>query len=265
MKQSIRAFGWTITISMLIIFAFLVTAVYSMFQTILIGQGISLGAPEARVINGTIILSMPLTINNTGYYDITKLNLTTIIKDSNGTTIAKASTSIERIPKGLAVTRWHDILNPADILSNIAYLLFNDTMFVANFSIGLRYANALAFRLTMANNSFPWGAPFYNFTSTGTSPPYSNGTHLLADVFLGFENHSPFGFNGTLYLNIYNEYAESIGSGSQMIDVSPSSRFDAPINVVIEKPADYTGRGYVEVAFDVLMLGHIELGRLPYG
>lgn len=265
MRQSIRAFGWTITISTLLLFTFLVTAIYSMFQTTLIGQGMKLGAPEARVINSTIILSMPLTINNTGYYDITKLNLTTTIKDSNGTTIAKASTSIERIPKGSNVTRWHDILNLADILSNIAYLLFNDTMFVADFSIGLRYANALAFHLTMANNSFPWGAPFYNFTLTGISPPHSNGTHLLADVFLGFENHSPSGFNGTLYLKIYNEYEESIGSGSRVVDVSPGSRFDAPISVAIEKPANYTGRGYVEVSFDVLMLGYIELGSLPYG
>lgn len=75
MRQSIRALGWTITISMLILFAFLATAVYSVFQTVVMEQGIKFGEFQSHPSNDTFVLSIPITVNNTGYYDIRFLQM----------------------------------------------------------------------------------------------------------------------------------------------------------------------------------------------
>ncbi len=266
MKQSIRALGWTITISMIILFAFLVTAVYSLAQSILMSQGMQFGDFQLHIQNNTFILSATLIINNTGYYDITDLNLTTVLRDPNGTVIAEASTPFGKIAKGSTVAEMHNIsLNLADILSNMTYLLFEDTELKIDFSMEMSYAYALNFRFTMANMSMPWGAPLYNFNITGISPPYFNGTQLMLDIFLGFENHSPLDIAGIVNLMIYNETGGYIGRGSGVINATSHSGFGGPITILVENPSSYSGAGYVEVSFDIPDIGHVELGRIYYG
>ncbi|HIE19223.1 TPA: hypothetical protein EYP75_05810, partial [Candidatus Bathyarchaeota archaeon] len=62
MRQSIRALGWTVTISTLILFAFLASAVYSIFQIALMDQGIRMGEMRTEFKDGSLKLSMPIEI-----------------------------------------------------------------------------------------------------------------------------------------------------------------------------------------------------------
>jgi len=269
MRQSIRALGWAITLSTLILFLFLATAFFSLFQTIMMGQGIGFGGFQTSFSNNRLILSVPITVNNTGYYDINDFKLTTALKAYDGTTLLTNSTVIEEIKRGSAETRQHSLsMNLTDILSDMTYLLFNDTEFKIDFSVGFRYAHALSFQLAMMNTSMHWGAPLYGLNLTEVSSPSFNGTHLSTDLNLQLENHSFLDMFMNLSLKIYNEKGKYVGSGKELIHVPPGSRLNEPIKIVIEteNPDDFTGRGYVEVYLELPMIDYsFELGRIDYG
>jgi hypothetical protein len=273
-RQSIRALGWTITISMLILFAFLVTAVYSVFQTVLMEQGIRFGEPQGpRFLNNTFVLSIPVTVNNTGYYDITDFHITTTLKDFNGTTLTTDSAFIEKVGKGSNETRLLDLsLSLVDILSNMTYLLFNDTEFKIDLSVGLTCAYALSFHLTVTNMSLPgaeeWGAPLHGFTLRDVRLSSFNETHLVLDVFLEFENHSFFDIVGKPYLKVYNEAVGYIACCIGSVNVPSHSGFSdmCTIEIEIENPLNYTGKGNVEVYFELPLVDYtFELGSVSYG
>ncbi len=267
MRQSIRALGWTITISMLILFAFLVTAVYSAFQTVLMAQGIRFDEFQGHFSNNTFTLSTPITVNNTGYYDITDFNITTTLKAFNGTTLTTNSTFIEKIEKGSVKSRLHNLsLSLVNILSNMKYLLFNDTEFEIDFSVGFRYAYALSFTLTVMNTSIPWGAPLHGFSLREVRVSSFNETHLVLDVFLEFENHSSFDIVGDLYFEVYNETGGYIGSGMVHINVPSHSGFSDMCTTNIEMENPFTGKGNVEVYFELPLVDYtFELGSVSYG
>ncbi len=273
MRQSIRALGWTITISMLILFAFLVTAVYSVFQTVLMEQGIRFGEFQGHFSNNTFTLSTSITVNNTGYYDITDFNITTTLKAFNGTMLITNSTFIAEIEKGSVKSRLHNLsLSLVSILSNMTHLLFNDTELEIDFSVGFRYAYALSFHLTVTNMSIPgaeeWGAPLHGFTVRDVRLSRLNKTHLVLNVFLEFENHSSFDIIGKSHLKVYNETGGYIGSGTGSVNVPSHSGFSDTYTVEIkmENPQNYTEKGNIEVYFELPLVDYtFELGSVSYG
>lgn len=268
MRQSIRALGWAITISMLLLFTFLVTSVYSLVQTILMNQGISLSnEPQVSFSNGTLTLSFTLSVNNTGYYDISDLNVTTVLMDSKGMIISENSTFIDRITKGLATTKQHCLsINLVDILSNVTNLT-RDTEFKMEISVGLKYAEALTFQLAMTNISYPWGAPVHNFSLNITDPPKSNGTHLLLKTLVEFENHAFFDISGIIHLDIYNSDGGYVGSGNKTVHVEAAHGYSSLEDIVIYPVnlSNFTSSGYVVVSFEIPMFGKFEMGRIDYG
>jgi hypothetical protein len=267
MRQSVRALGWAITLSMLLTFAFLVTAIYSMVQTMIESRGIGIGEVRAEFSDGRLTLSIPLTINNTGYYDISNFNVTLLLKGPDGTVISSQSTLLERVERGSTATSWSNLtIDMAELLSDMEYLLFNDSEFKLDMLLSFRYAYALTFQVSAANISIPWGAPLYNFSITGVGVPYNISlTECLIDVYFGFENHSPFSVEGTLRLEIYNDGGEYLGSGVQTINVPPRQGFSGYVTVHIENLLKYTGSGYIKVSFESPVLGLLDLGRVYYG
>ena len=269
MRQSIRALGWTITLSMLILFAFLVTAVYSVYQTVLVGEGLKFGEFQSSISNNNLVLSMPVMVNNTGYYDITECNTTVTLKDYNGTRLVANSTFIQEIQKGSTAASLLNLsLSLDDIISKMTYLLFNDTELKMDRSVGFRYAYALAFHLNVMNTSMPWGAPLYGITMKEDKPPSFNGTHLTLDVFLELENHSFFDIDGTLYLEAYNEANVYLGSERRIVNIPSNSGFSEIIKVPIpiENPSNYTGKGNIEVYFELPTYDYtFRLGSVSYG
>ena len=81
MRQSIRALGWTVTIIVILTVLFLGSAMYSLFQT-LMNQGFGFGSFQLSTLEDGIVLSLPLYVNNTSYYDISTLNLTHLLEIS---------------------------------------------------------------------------------------------------------------------------------------------------------------------------------------
>lgn len=269
MKQSIRALGWAVTISMILLLAFVATAFYCAYGMLITGQGIALGDLQASYSENGLVFSMPITVNNTGYYDMTELNVSTNLRDLDGAALASSSTEIREIKTGISESTLHNLsLSVKDILSNTTYLLFSDTELRLDLSIAFRYAYAFSFHVNLGNMSMPWGAPLYGLNLREAEPPSFNGTHLLMDITLDVENHSFLDMAADLDLRIYDQMGRHIGSGTALLHAPPLSRLSGPVEAVfeIENPMYLSDTGYLEAYLIIPMIDDsIELGRLDYG
>lgn len=268
MRQSIRALGWTVTISTLILFAFLASAVYSIFQIALMDQGIRMGEMRTEFKDGSLKLSMPIEINNTGYYEINEFRITTTLEDKDGRLIVTNTTTMMRIKRGDSRSEVHSLSLSFDDLLSKTDLLFNDTEINLLVSVGFKYAYALGFQISMTNLSMPWGAPFYGLTLKELNLRGSNGTHLFLELNMDFENHFFLDVGGPLYLKVYNEDGEQIGKGIGLLYVPSGGRSEEPIPIIVAltRPELFTGRGYADVSFQFpISENPIEFGRIEYG
>ncbi len=247
MRQAVRALGWTINIAMILLAIFLGTSMYSMFST-LMGRGIGFGGGQPYASNGVLVLPTLFFVNNTGYYDISEVNLTTYVRDYGGTLISRSMTLVELVARGNMVEGVHNVsLSWTDVVSKNLTYLTRDSELRMDMSIGFRYAYAFSFQLTIPNMSrMPWGAPLYNL-SVGEVFYHFNGTHHLLDIPFGFENHSFINATGIIQFEVYNSQGEYLGSEAMHVNALPGSRYKDRIKVVI---SEETVTGYVHIYFE---------------
>jgi len=231
MKQAIRALSLAIYILWLIIMMFTVTAVYSATQ-LRIGFGEN---TRTSTSGGTMTLSVPFYIENKGFYDISDLNISTIIQENNGALVSNSSTVVPLISSGSKVDATLNIsitLNSMTTAS-LSRLLFNDTNFNVDMSLALRYAGVIALKIS-SNSTMTWGAPLYNLTlgDIQSIEPY-NTTHVRAILPLSFENHSFFNLNGTVRTVIVNTAGQKVGGSTALISAPAQSGGTTPLAVFI--------------------------------
>lgn len=269
MQQSIRALGWTATILTIVLFIFLASLFYSILQVVILAPGIKIGGLESEFKDGNVRLSLPILINNTGYYEIDEFKVATALRDENGRLIATNSTLMRNIGRGEFKYEKHVIsLSFADIISKMKSYLFNDANIRFSILIGFKYAHALEFQALMANISIPWRAPFYGLHLKSLILRGSNGTHLFFDLYMNLENHFVSDIGGPLHLTIYNEKAVRVGEGIGLLHLPSRKRLEEPINVVVSltSPEAFTGRGFAEVSFRFPMIDElVDFGGIEYG
>ncbi len=269
MKQSVRALGWTVTIATVLLFLFIGTAAYSVFQTFFAGQGLQLGNFEMNLSGNEVVMAIPFTINNTGYYDINDFEVATRLKDINGSVIVQNITNTGDIERGTTQSRRHIlVVNFQDLLSKFPYILFNDTEFSLDFLVGFKYAYAFDFQVSITHMPIRWGAPLYGLKLYSVSPPSFNGTHILLLVALEVENHSFFDINGSMSIGVYNEDEELIGSSIEVVELPSGSRISGTfeVDVWIQEPQKFTGKGFVTCSLELPGVGQtFEIWRQEYG
>lgn len=230
MRYAVRALGWATKILWILIIVFSATSVYSA-----INVRMNFGEPQVSVSNGFLVVSIPLFINNTGFYDLSELNITANVMDHNGSLVATSSTFVPLILRDSNVKTTHNVsMSLDDIISKAQIYLFNDTIFNVNASMKLIFAHAIPFQVSM-NTTIPWGAPFYNFSIGEISYVYHNLTHQGVIIPLSFENHSPyFGVDGTMRVELFNSRGESVGSETLSMDVPPHSGYNGQVELVAD-------------------------------
>ena len=255
MRQSIRALGWATKILWIAAAVFMITSVYSPLKLILERQ-IEIGSPQTSTCNGTIRVSLPFFVNNTGFYDISDLNVTTSVVDQNGTLISTSTTFVQSIPRGGSVNETHRMsISLNGITSkNLTYLLFNDTVIILDGSVGLTIAHVLPLQLSTGVD-MPWGAPLYNLSIGKMGfPDWYNSTHYSTTTWLSFENHSPLNLNGTINLETFNEKGKHVGSGISWISVPSSEKYNKEVTIYV--PSDNLSRfsetGRVHAYFEIV-------------
>ena len=224
LKSVIRTLAWATYIFWIILIFFSVTAIYSAIQ---LAQGFRFGEPQATTHDGTATLSLPLHINNAGFYDITNLNLTTSISDSSGTSISNSSTFVQLIPRGRESSITHNISLSAGSMnsSRLSHLLFTDDNLTVDATVTMDYARVIPFALG-TNLSMPWGAPLSNLTLGIISMSGASAT-----VPFSFENHSLFELDGTIRLEIVDNLDNVVGQGTRNILALPQSNYSDSITV----------------------------------
>ncbi len=98
MKQGIRALNVTIIISMILVIIYLATALYSVTELFLFNQSFMFEDFEFEISDDALTISTPITLNNTGYYDINRFQITTILVDNLDKRINETRTVAYDIP-----------------------------------------------------------------------------------------------------------------------------------------------------------------------
>jgi len=259
MRYAVRALGWATKILWILIFAFSATAVYS-------AMSVRIGFGESQVFlsDETVIISIPLFINNTGLYDLSELNITADVTDYNQSLLSTSTTFVPLIPRGSSVETTLNIsISLDDITSKAQTYLFNDTIFNVDLSARLDFAQAIPFQAS-TNMTIPWGAPLYNFSVGQISYNYLNLTHQEVIIPISFENHSPhFGVDGFMQVEIYNDNDELLGSSVSDLNVPSHSSYDSQVEMIVDV-SKITGSGEVHFFFETsaFSIGPVVM---PYG
>jgi len=241
MKQAIRALGWSIYVVCLVILVFTVTVVYSAFQL-----GVNFGEAQTSSSGGSMILSLPFSIENNGFYDISDLNITTLIHESNGAPLSNSTTVIGLISSGNKVDTMHNISISLEKMASasLSRLLFYDTNFNVDMSLALIYADVVPFKIS-TNFTIPWGAPLSNLTMGN---PYFSGSSLFVPII--FENHSFLNLTGTMRLELVNNLNQQVGLAVAPLNVPSHSVFNENVEVSVSGPLTISeARLYFDTSF----------------
>lgn len=268
MKQGIRALNVTIIISMILVIIYLATAFYSVTELFLFNQSFMFEDFEFEISDDALTISTPITLNNTGYYDINRFQITTILVDDMDELINETRTTANDVSPNENIDLQHRLsLDFIDLVMTRQDLLFMDTVFNLTVQFNIVYAYAFEFEVEIHDTELPWGAPLAQLNITSDTPTV-NGTHLLLNMTLSANNHSPFDLNGSLIFEVHNEQETYIGQGAELVSVSALSDVMLLLEsaVVLENPGAFTGRGIITVFFTTPHLTQpIEVWRETYG
>jgi hypothetical protein len=225
MSVVIRTIGIASAVLWVFLIGFAVSAVFSVkdFQ-------FEFGAMQTTLDSqNEVVFALPVGVVNNGLYSISDFDVSSIMVDDQGLTLASGSTFVPLIGTGQSVNTTHVIrVRLSDLLNGSTRLLFDDVDLRLAETFSMKAAELIPVQAS-SNMSIQWGAPLYNF-ALGT-PQLSEdasghgGSSVGVVVPVSFEDHAFFGFNGTLLVRVYNNASVLIGAGQTFFDVSQKSPF----------------------------------------
>jgi hypothetical protein len=244
MNVPLRALSWAIRFFWLITFAFAVTCAYSATQI-----GVEFGEPTP-ILDGTSFgATLPIMLNNKGYYSISDLNITTTIFDAQNTPISESTSHIAEIPPQNEITIPHNVSFDLNKILTRADYLFNDSNLTLHGSIHLNYASLIPLGVE-ADTAMPWGAPLFNFVAGTPHISAYDVTRQDVSIPVSFENHSPYiAVTGTMRIEVFNSRNQLLGEDMISVDVQPGNSFSGEVEILVN-PAMVTPRGEIHVYFD---------------
>lgn len=244
MRIPIRIISIATTFFWIFLIVFFVSAAYSIKDVRFDFEDPEIGFTSDNVI----LFSLPITVDNRGYYNIGSFNVSTEISDREDCVITRGSTFIPVIEKESQVRATHNMtLDMDDLLQNSRNYLFNDTELMVHETVGLELAEVIPVQVS-TNVTLPWGAPLYNFTLGEIGHKTSNGTHLTVTVPASFENHALFDWTGSIRLHMYNSTEFLLGEGEISIEALQNSVYQESLELTVPT-AGITDNGYFEVYF----------------
>lgn len=244
MKILIRMIGIATTIFWIFLIAFFVSAVYSLKDV-----QFDFGEPQIGLSSDNkILFSLPITIDNKGYYNIGAFNVTTEISDCEGFIISRASTFIPVIEKDRLIGVTHNFtMDTEDLLQNSRDYLFNDTELEVRETVSIKLAEVIPVQAS-TNLSIPWGAPLYNFTLGKIEYVGFNETHMTANIPVSFENHASFDLTGSIQIGMYNSTNILVSEGQTTIESPQNTPYYGHIELNVPI-VGITENGYFDVYF----------------
>jgi hypothetical protein len=263
MNVPIRMLGIATTIFWIILVGFIASAAYSM-------KDLSFGVGEPQFTassNHDLMLTLPLFIDNRGYYSLKGFNLTTVFSDSEGTEISRVSSYVPVIPQGENTTILHNVtLSMDNLAEQLNQYIFDDDNLTCAVMAGLKFAELLPTQLA-ANVTFPWGAPFYNFKLGQPQLTGADLSHITASVPLSFENHAAFDLTGNVRVRLYDEHDQLLDESQTAINAPKYSSYKGNLDFSVPLTAVASNAnlsGHFEVYFSTPMFEYGPM-VIPYG
>jgi hypothetical protein len=208
-------------------------------------KAIGFQEPAASFSEGQFYFSAPFYINNTGFYDLSEINIT-VFAEAENRTVARFSQIFPKVHAHSLFNASYEIaFSLEEIVSKNSNLLFHDLDVDLDVSLFFRVAYVISFGIA-SNLTMPWGAPFYNFSLTSIQ---YNSTNQEFSTLVTFENHTQFPINGTLLIAIFNEENDFLGSYGEHVNVYPEDIFQKLFEIQIED-LKMTETGFIRVFFD---------------
>jgi hypothetical protein len=137
------------------------------------------------------------------------------------------------------LTIFHNVtLSVGSLLSdNGEKYLFNDDSLTCAVTAGLNFAELFPAQLS-SNITYPWGAPFYDFTLGQPQYARSGSSQVRVMVPFSFENHASFNSTGTIRLRLYDNGDSLLGESQLAFNVpqyafyAGSFEFSVPSNLL---------------------------------
>jgi len=213
-------------------------------------KAIGIEEPTVTFSDNTFYMSAPFYINNTGFYDLSDLNITIQVINSNKL-VARFSKLFPKVPAKSLLSATYDVsLSLEELGSKNKELLTNNTSLDLAVAASLRIAYTIGFGIS-ANTTMEWGAPFNNITISNVN--YDSSSHEF-NLALSFENDAAFPVNGGLKIDTVNALNETIGSTIQPIDVASGTPFQTYLAIPVDS-SKVIGPGVFRVYFlDLLIL-----------
>jgi len=259
MKILIRMIGIATTLFWIFLIVFFISAVYSAKDI-----GFDFGEPQVDLSpDNKILFSLPITIDNKGYYDVGSFNVTTEISDQEGFMITRASTFIPVIEKGRQIVATHkDTIDINALLQKSQDYLFKDIELEVRETVSIKLADVIPVQAS-TNLTLPWGAPLYNFTLGRSEYSRFNGTHVTATVPIDFENHASFDLAVIIRVYMYAGTNILVGEGQTTVETLQNTPYHGQMELDI--PVDAIGEsGHFEVYFFTTFFNFGPL-VIPYG
>jgi hypothetical protein len=251
--------GIATTFFWMFLIAFFVSAVYSVKDV-----HFDFGEPQMDVTSDNkVVFSLPVSIANSGFYNIGSFNISTEISDKEGFTITRGSTFVPVIKKNDVVTITHNMtiyLN--DLLQRDQNYLFNDTELKIYEAVSMKIADVIPVQAS-TNFSMHLGAPLYNFTLGEVEYAAHNNTHLKVVVPISFENRAFFDLVGNIQIQMYNSTDIIVGEGQTNIEAHHNSPYHGYLELYVSM-AGMSESGHFEVYFLTPLFNYGPL-VIPYG
>ena len=263
MNVPIRMLGIATSIFWIMLIAFIALAAYSVKDL-----SFDFGDPQfTATSSGELALSLPLYVDNRGYYSLKEFYISTVFSDAEGAEISRDNTFVPVIPHGENVTILHNVtLSPTSLLEKGEQYLFNDNDLNVSVTAGLNFAELLPAQISM-NFTFPWGAPFYNFALGEPSYGRFDSAQVAVAVPISFENHAFFDIAGNIRIELHGSGGSLLGESQTIVFVPQHSAYEGEVEFSVPLSAPSTSAaqsGHFNVYFDI---GLVEYGPLviPYG
>jgi hypothetical protein len=229
MRIAIRMIGIATTFFWIFLIAFFASAAVSAKDI-----QFNFGQPQTSInSHNELLISLPVSIVNRGFYNIGDFGITSVVRDAEGDEITRGSTLVPVIRRDEEITAHHNMtLSISDMLQRSENYLFNDSELRFYVAVGLSLAQLIPVE-AQTNFTIPWGAPLYNF-SLGT-PQYSphNATHFRVLIPVNFENHASFDLMGQLQVRMFNSGNLPVGDGETSIDTPQQSSHDGLLELYV--------------------------------
>ena len=233
MKQVIKTLSLSVNLMMILVFLFILVTGHSMFKTVSSDQGLWFGRFEYRELDNSFILSLPYYINNTGYFNISKVELITRIEDENNVSITESATSIPEVEKFSKKLGVHEItVSLQDLASKSPHLLFNESELTLTHILGFSYAYVYSFRLDVQRVPFSWFPPFHNLSIRDIRYDLKE-SRLITLIY--FENLSPMTLKGKLLLKVLDRNGALLGVGAEDVEIHSGTVYSENLKIDVKE------------------------------